>query len=269
MSSNVLAITVMLMLTGSQIANGQGQRNMRFQGMDRNNDGRITRDEWSGNERSFRAHDWNGDGVLSGDEVRPGSRRDRDDPDLELSEPDRFARLDTNRDYVISRSEWDGTRERFNLLDRNRDGLLTRDEFFQTTQPPTPPPESQDLFASADANRNGTLSRDEWRWAPGAFDRADRNRDGVVSRDEFASGLAGPTAGKAYQAGYDRGLVEGRAAGREDRERNQGWDLDGQRELEQADSGFDPAVGPRPDYQAGYRAGFRIGYREGFGPRPR
>ena len=48
---------------------------MRFQGLDRNNDGRITRNEWRGNDQSFSNEDWNGDGVLSGDEVRPGARR--------------------------------------------------------------------------------------------------------------------------------------------------------------------------------------------------
>ena len=41
----------------------------RFRGMDRNHDGRITRDEWQGSDRAFRANDWNNDGVLSGDEL--------------------------------------------------------------------------------------------------------------------------------------------------------------------------------------------------------
>jgi hypothetical protein len=38
-------------------------------------DGVITRQEWQGNDRSFRNHDWNGDGRLSGDEVPPGAQR--------------------------------------------------------------------------------------------------------------------------------------------------------------------------------------------------
>src|SRR5256885_11525426 len=51
------------------------QAQMRFQGMDRDGNGVITRDEWRGSDQSFRNQDWNGDGVLSGDEVRPGARR--------------------------------------------------------------------------------------------------------------------------------------------------------------------------------------------------
>src|SRR5262245_30378833 len=45
---------------------------MRFQGMGRNNDGQISREEWRGSARSFEVHDWNGDGRLSGPEVRIG-----------------------------------------------------------------------------------------------------------------------------------------------------------------------------------------------------
>jgi hypothetical protein len=42
--------------------------------MDTNGDGVITRDEWRGNDRSFADHDRNGDGVLSGPEVKPGAQ---------------------------------------------------------------------------------------------------------------------------------------------------------------------------------------------------
>ena len=105
----------------------------------------------------------------------------------------------------------------------------------------------------------------------------DEDGDGIVTRDEFLS-VAGPvgTSGtvesrnttRAYQAGYERGRSEGRQAGKEDKGVNGGhWDLEGQRELEQADSGYSADLGARGDYQSGYRAGFRLGYREGFGPR--
>ena len=110
--------------------NGEDDENenidMRFAGMDRNGDGRITREEWRGNDVSFNQHDWNGDGVLSGDEVRPGAQPNNR---REMEARARFDRLDTNDDDAISLSEWTGTRNAFERLDRNDDGLLSFDEF--------------------------------------------------------------------------------------------------------------------------------------------
>jgi hypothetical protein len=54
----------------------QNPGEMRFKGMDGNNDGKISRDEWRGNERSFEKKDTDGDGVLSGNELLPVVRKD-------------------------------------------------------------------------------------------------------------------------------------------------------------------------------------------------
>jgi hypothetical protein len=64
---------------------------IRFRGLDRNGDGRISQREWRGNRVSFRNHDWNGDGILTGAEVIPGA-----------SKPRRFDRLD-DRVRVVRR----------------------------------------------------------------------------------------------------------------------------------------------------------------------
>jgi Ca2+-binding EF-hand superfamily protein len=295
---------------------------MRFAAMDRNTDGVITRTEWQGSDRSFEVHDWNGDGVLSKEEVRPGARRpdqpppqtafDSSERDYEFQDwtargfegldhnrdgrvtrdewhferegfgradhngdnaisrqeflqgddddrEDRFVDLDTGGDGFVSRAEWHGTRERFDLLDDNRDGRLSYLEI-------AGPESKRDLFASLDVNRNDTISRDEWHWARGDFDRLDLNRDDRITRAELAGTATAPARqSQAYRAGYDRGIAEGRLAGRGDLDNRAGWDLDGQRELETADSGYTPAIGAREEYQAGYREGFRRGYPEGFG----
>ena len=82
---------------------------------------------------------------------------------------------------------------------------------------------------------------------------------------EAGAAVRGDGQSAAWRSGYARGLADGRAAGREDRERKQGFDLDGQRELETADAGYDARDGSRADFQAGYRAAFRLAYREGYG----
>jgi EF hand domain-containing protein len=95
--------------------------NTRFRGMDRDNDGVITRSEWRGNNRSFQNQDWNKDGVLSGREVRRNAVRVR-------NRNVRVEAVDRNRDGVIARSEWMSSRSEFNRLDRNRDGFITLSE---------------------------------------------------------------------------------------------------------------------------------------------
>ena len=307
-------------------ANGQARRNVpiRFQEMDKNNDHVIARSEWQGSEESFRLHDWDGDGVLSGDEVRLGAWREQRGEDEDFDEADReyrfddwtargfaaldhdrsgtvdrrewhfdresfrradhnndgvlsrseflasdmidddrgerFVDLDTNRDGRLTRQEWHGTSRLFEALDANRDGFVTRAEMVGTALP-------TELFPSVDVNSDGAIARNEWHWSQASFDRRDANHDGRITREEFSGTGPVGTAGarsSAYDAGYERGLQEGRAQAREDRVRNQGYDAEGQRELDTADSGYDQRFGPKPDYQAGYRAGWRRGYPEGW-----
>jgi hypothetical protein len=117
----------------------------RFPGVDRDHDGVIRRAEWRGNDTSFANRDWNHDGILSGNEMKPGAvrpvvrrsassrstaaatrtpirRSSGTDPDGPV-----FARLDTNHDGVLTRAEWPD--ERFSGVDFNHDGVLSAYEY--------------------------------------------------------------------------------------------------------------------------------------------
>ncbi|MEO5898378.1 MAG: hypothetical protein ABIS06_22035 [Vicinamibacterales bacterium] len=238
--SLILVIAVLSVLVSSIDANAQGQtqaqreaerEQARFRIMDRDGDGVITRAEWRGNAESFSRHDTNRDGVLSGSEIWIGGRR---------------------TDVPAANANSEEARQR-------------QDELIE-------------VFYRADRNYDGRIGRNEWPSDAATFDRVDRNRDGFISEQEYlgaensfqrrAATSADPrrdTSG--YKAGYERGLIEGRQAGKEDKELRNQWDLAGQRELEQADSGYNAQLGAREDYQAGYRAGFRLAYRQAFGPR--
>ena len=167
----------------------QQRAQMRFQAMDENNDGRISRAEWRGSEQSFKRHDWNGDGVLAGDEVRAGASRqwgEEDDFDAKQRPEFRnwtqrgFTNLDRNNDGRIQRTEWFYDREGFIRADRNGDGVLTQNEFLGSDVDA----DREDRFDYLDANNNGRVERSEWHASRDAFEWLDRNNDGVLSRTE-------------------------------------------------------------------------------------
>ena len=227
-TSRTASLIAACLLAAPALVDAQQRRgNDRMTAMDRNSDGVIARHEWTGTADAFEARDWNRDGILSGSELRPGARRGQ-----------------------ARRS-------------RDEDTWSDRDDR---------------TVASMDADHNGQLTRREWRGSQEEFDRRDGNRDNLLSgtelhnidngregRSRWQGGDSSERRSRAYQAGAERGRVEGLEAGRQDRERSQGWDLEGQRELETADSGYTTSLGSRAEYQAGYREAFRAAYREGFG----
>jgi Ca2+-binding EF-hand superfamily protein len=200
MKPHVFAV-VLLALPGAAFAGtpeagqdrqAQPREQMRFRAMDANNDGVITRKEWRGSDQSFRAHDWNGDDMLSGSEVRVGGRRDdpgreeEDDYDQTRRPEFRnwtergFANLDHNSDGRIARSEWHYDREAFLRADRNRDNVLTKEEFLGEDIDS----DREDRFEYLDANNNNRIERSEWHGSRDTFEWLDRNNDGALSRVE-------------------------------------------------------------------------------------
>jgi hypothetical protein len=180
--------------------------------------------------------------------------------------------MDTDGDGVITRAEWRGNQQAFRQQDTNDDNVLSGAELWMPGGSGNEAGERfegtsgvQENFETLDRNNNGVLTLSEWSGTRARFEALDTDNDGVISRLEFRQSV---NRTPAFRAGFERGIADGRQAGSEDKNRNGGvWDLEGQRELEQADAGYNPSVGARNEYQNGYRAGFRRGYAEGFGRR--
>lgn len=149
-----------------------GHGKMKHKGMDYDYDGIVERDEWRGNEKSFRKHDKNHDGILSGKEVRPGAKQ-------KVVVIDRFIRLDDNSNGYVSRGEWVYAGRSFEALDRNHDGRLSRNEFYDRAWSPGA------VFLEFDTNDDGRISLREWRGERDTFYRLDVSRDRYLTESEF------------------------------------------------------------------------------------
>jgi Ca2+-binding EF-hand superfamily protein len=190
-----LAMTALPDAAAAQARQRRARAEIRFAEMDRNGDRVITRAEWRGSDQSFRVHDWDGDGILSGDEVRVGAARATTEDDFDPSgrpqfrnwTEEGFANLDRNRDGRISRAEWYYDREAFVRADRNGDNWLTRAEFIGDGADQ----DREDRFEYLDANNNGRIERSEWHGSGETFEWMDRNNDGTLSRAEAGSGAGG------------------------------------------------------------------------------
>ena len=175
---------------------------IRFQAMDQNRDGKISRDEWQGSDRSFQVHDWNKDGMLSGPEVRIGAQRTTnvEEPDHNPSRYEQnlnwsaanFTALDHNRDGRLMANEWHFDMETFRRVDDNRDNAITRAEFLGADDDD----DRGDNFDDLDYNNNGLVERSEWHGSNASFTALDKNRDGRLSRYEVVGSQ--DTTGDVY-----------------------------------------------------------------------
>ena len=148
-----------------------GQRSYR--GMDRDNNGSITRNEWRGNNRSFSNHDYNRDGILTNNEVNmAGSWNSREDHHDRRRNNGRNGQSRGNSYNNYNQGWNNGNYNGWNNANRNgwNDGYSR----------------GQNSFRRYDANNDGTLSQSEWPNNTGAYYQSlDVNKDGTISRDEF------------------------------------------------------------------------------------
>ena len=183
---------------------GYGTLESRFAQLDRNHNGWLSRGEWRGEPLAFDIVDRNGDNRITLDEYRNQNTDLQGNPsgygssDREA----RFARMDRNRDGVVSRYEWSESIP-FSDVDRDRDGVVTLNEYLNARVVYEEPyggndQYSQSQFRALDRNGSGYIERREWPYDYAEFDRMDRNGDGRLSMSEYQD-----TGGMTQQGTYD------------------------------------------------------------------
>lgn len=148
-----------------------------FYRLDRNDNGYISQNEWTGNDRVFDRVDRNNDNRLTRTEVR------RWDEDRQERLADRFRDSDDNRDRRLSQREWWGNDLAFERLDGNGDHYLTWREIRDRDR--NGYRSTDRAFNNLDRNRDGRINRNEWSGNRRDFDYLDRNDDGWVTTSEW------------------------------------------------------------------------------------
>jgi len=179
-----------------QLSSTQGGLS-RFAAMDTNGDRVINRREWQGSSQAFAGNDWNNDGVLSGDELRPGARRSEavgTSGALPSFTSRAFDTLDRNGNNRLERNEWSRSADEFDRLDTNGNNILSRAEAVGSASTTGASnivnPALAREFDELDYTQDGRLSIQEWNWNRRTFDQQDANGDGVVSLREFTGAPA-------------------------------------------------------------------------------
>ena len=170
----------------------------RFDKLDRNDDGRLTRDERGGmHHRGGKRH---GGGLARLDTDKDGriSRTEFAAMETRMAEwkarhAERAGKDDAKRGHRVHRAPMD-----FAAVDANGDGYLVRSELRAHHERLRPQREAErkarleQKFAAADLNKDGKLGRVEVEQAmprmAGRFNWMDDNRDGFIGRDELAQG---------------------------------------------------------------------------------
>jgi len=170
-----------------------------FKDLDKNKDGKISKDEWQGPAQFFDRLDANKDGFI--DEAEWGAMRNRmggGGGGRGFGESlTKF--LDANKDSKVSRDEFAKMLTLFDALDANHDGELSQEELnglFRAINTAANEAQNQatggvdvtNLFTKFDKNKDGKLTADEVT-DERTFKALDLNKDGSVTRDEAETAL--------------------------------------------------------------------------------
>ena len=170
---------------------GGGDWGKRLKAMDANKDGSVSKDEWKGRPEHFARLDSDKDGVISSSEIDAFSKRARQQGGWKNRPGDAlFRRLDTNGDKKISKEEWKLNADLFAKFDANGDGFVTADEVTPKTRGDEMPAGrgADAMFRKLDKNKDGKIDATEMP-DERRLATLGRDGDGFVSRAEMEQAM--------------------------------------------------------------------------------
>ena len=180
----------------------------RIMAMDKDDDGKVSKEEYTGPAPLFDRLDADKDGSITRREAAavrergvagapPSGRPGR----IMGMATARFEELDADKDGKVSKDEYKGSASVFNGLDADKDGFVTKKEA-------TPSGDAVDTprggsrrrpgtgigtglagvgFEAMDKDDDGKVSKEEYRGPAPLFDRLDTDKDGFVTKGETAA----------------------------------------------------------------------------------
>jgi Ca2+-binding EF-hand superfamily protein len=169
--------------------------------MDKDGDGLIDREEWTGQAAFYDKIDTDRDARLTIAELTVhlaalAKSKDGKKSGTKGKDPkSMIKKMDADDDGLLAREEWTGEKDKFDQFDADQDGRLTAEEIAAglaaaAESKKMEPKDPEAMIKKFDTDGDSLLTREEWKGKAEAYDKMDADRDAHVTLAELTAHLA-------------------------------------------------------------------------------